>query len=461
MTKATADYFRHLLSSLLAVFLVLVAASAGILVSLLDTVPAIAATFAIAFGYVACLQISARLNASAGSASSVFDKDKFDKSQAAEAKLVALFPVFDEPGGASQVLVAPIISDLQGITQSASRAQIVDLVLTRLGISVAKPEQYYDRITSILQTLQTRIGEEYGDVHTRTGWLMTAQAILLGGFVSVLNAEHMNDEFRRGFTLVIPALGALIAAVLSFAIFHGHELISILKAQREEVEKITTKIYGIPPTGISTQSPVHHYSHLATKVLPAFALVGWSVLLGFAWLKPNLLAPSPTNQVTEAKIQPDAGSQLIALPRSPAFAESESSFTEAKPQCRLPGETDSPEDWARNVVTLWSTRPIKSPRDRLWLVGSTDRMPLSDRGKNRYGSSAGLARARIETIEKLLLAAAEKQQLGGYDAITKERFYFNVAGPQYTPVESIHSDPECGDAAMVMDRAVTVWIALR
>lgn len=182
MTKATADYFRHLLSSLLAVFPVLVAASAGILVSLLDTVPAIAATFAIAFGYVACLQISARLNASAGS--------------------------------------ARIISDLQGITQSASRAPIVDLVLTRLGISVAKPEQYYDRITSILQTLQTRIGEEYGDVHTRTGWLMTAQAILLGGFVSVLNAQHMNDEYRRGFTLVIPALGALIAAVLSFAIFH-------------------------------------------------------------------------------------------------------------------------------------------------------------------------------------------------------------------------------------------------
>jgi hypothetical protein len=461
MTEAAADSSRRRFSPLLAVVLVLVTAFAGTLVPLLDTWPAIFATCIIAFLYVAGLQISARLNASVGSASAGFVKETFDKSQAAEAKLVALFQVLDEPSGASQSAVSPIIADLATLPESASRVQIVDLVLRHLEISVAKPEQYYDRITSILETLQTRIGEEYGDVHTRTGWLMTAQAILLGGFVSVLNAEHMNDEFRQGFTVVIPVLGALIAAVLSFAIFHGHELISTLKGQREEVEKITTKIYGIPSTGISTQSPVHHYSHLATKALPALALVGWSVLLGLAWLKPNLLAPSPTKQITEVKIQPDAGSQLIALPRSPAFAESESSFTEAKPQCRLPGETDSPEDWARNVVILWSTRPIKSPRDRLWLVGSTDRIPLSDRGKNRYGSSAGLARARIETIEKLLLTAAEKQQLGGYDAITKERFYFNVTGPQYTPVESIHSDPGCGDAAMVMDRAVTVWIALR
>src|ERR1700678_2107035 len=112
MTKATADLFRRVFSPLLAVVLVLVTALAGILIPLLDTWSAIIATCITALLYVAGLQKSARVNASVGSASPIFAREIFDKGQAAEAKLVALFQVLDEPSGAPQSLVSPIIGDL-------------------------------------------------------------------------------------------------------------------------------------------------------------------------------------------------------------------------------------------------------------------------------------------------------------------------------------------------------------
>lgn len=400
---------------------------------------------------------SSKLNAEAGgSADHKFDETRFNETQQNEAALVLLI---DQLGKAQISAVAAnaaaICSKFEQLREAGalqSPADIVNVVLNKLGVTKGEPKQYYERIVAILERLQARIGEEYTDTHTRTGWLMTAQAFLLTGFVTVLNAENVSDSIRNGFKVTIPVLGALVAMVLSFAIFHGHALIDVLKRTRLDVEAITRKKYAIPATGVTTRSRVHLYGHLATKALPSAAFVGWIVLLGVVRFQPERFATDP-----------DVGAQLVSLGVSPAFAWGESRYDAERRPCPVPSVALTPDKWADAMIERWTTRPSKSTRDGLWLVGSTDRTPLSKQGVARYGSDAGLARARIATVSTLLLQAAERRQLTGVDALYDSRIFLQANGPIRTPVElpKEPGDPGCGDPAITADRSVGVWLAIR
>lgn len=409
--------------------------------------------------YLLGLSLGAKLNARRGE--HAFKRRIFDRRHVLEQQLGSLMPEAASATALDEAVVTRVEDYLHSARTNgtpATRAEIVSLMARTLGIPVvsnaAEIGQYYDRINAVLDNLQKRIESEYDDTHTRTGWLMTSQAILLSSFVALVNLDKLEGLFRDSLLIALAALGALVAVVLSFAIFHGHALIVSLKVAREDVEKITADEYGLPRMGVQSGSPVHLYGHLATKVLPSVAFVGWSILLGTSMFQKTLLRTTPA-----------AGAQMIAVPASPAFQWSESDFGMPADRQRQPcidTGSPTPEKWAHDVVATWRGRPAKSHRDGILLVGSTDRSQLGPEGLRRYGSDAGLARARLTTAANLLVSAAGEMDLEGTDVLSEERIFLQVTGPSYTPPEGTsRGDPGCANPTLIADRKVLAWIIIR
>lgn len=445
------------LASLCAVLVVLLVGVLAAVMPFLGDIGLVAALLFLPFVYGLGLSRSARWNAKHSAPSEPnFDQEKFDSFQSGEAALNELVGELDNTDAPATDVLSRIRAQLDTWVaegRQPTRHAIVNLILQEMHVPAVKLEHYYDRVNAILGTLQSRIGDEFDDTHTRTGWLMAAQAILLTAFVSVLKATDLPPDVVTPLRNAIPALGALIAVVLSFAIFHGHALINRLKDTRAQVEEITHTQYGIPRNGVPTRSPVHRYGYVATKALPSVAFVGWTVLLGIALFQPEHFRMPP--------VQPDVGAQLIAMKPSPPFAWSESTFLGSHEGCS-PDSSQSAEDWAREVLTSWRRRPTKSQRDGLLLVGSTDRTRLSNEGARRYDSNTGLARARVEAVRELLADTSKSLGLEGADALTRDRILTQVTGPEYTPPQTAGpGDPGCTEPALIFDRSVTAWIAIR
>jgi hypothetical protein len=98
----------------------------------------------------------------------------------------------------------------------------------------------------VLDRLQSRINEEYTDISSRIGWLMTGQAFLLGAFATILNAEHLGDEAKHWFSTGVAFSGAVISFVLALSTFFGHALIQKIKKPRDEAEIIMADEFHVP-----------------------------------------------------------------------------------------------------------------------------------------------------------------------------------------------------------------------
>jgi hypothetical protein len=101
-----------------------------------------------------------------------------------------------------------------------------------------------------------------------------------------------------------------------------------------------------------------------------------------------------------------------------------------------------------DIRTAFEEAFRRKQRVLLLLVGVTDRMPLSQALRQRYGSDAGLARARVSAAERCLFAS---------DATPPPSDVLRViSGPAYTPASADSSD--AARQGMEGDRVVRVVV---
>jgi hypothetical protein len=153
-----------------------------------------------------------------------------------------------------------------------------DRLRRAIGSGAVDADAYRKRLLDLLNRFQGRINDEYTDVASRTGWLLTSQAFLLAALVATLNAGSLDPVLRHWIAQGVGFAGAIFAFALALGLFHGHALIAQLKQHRDALERVAHRDFGVPRAGVPVTAFVHLFGHSATKFLPAFAYLAWVVL---------------------------------------------------------------------------------------------------------------------------------------------------------------------------------------
>ncbi|HZF30869.1 MAG TPA: hypothetical protein VE907_17265 [Gammaproteobacteria bacterium] len=333
--------------------------------------------------------------------------------------------------------------------------------LARATVLFAEQKQKrFDRITYILDRLQSRISDEYSDIASRTNWLMSGQAFLLAAFVAALNASGIGEVARHSLSTGIACSGAVVSFVLAVSTFLGHALLEELKNPRDGAEKIALDEFAVPRAGVPTHDLTHVLGHAATRYLPSFAYIGWSLLTLLALTN----AFGAGNRTENFVLLPNEGSVQVQAPLgwvrykhlSPAFGIGAWEYETRVAGC--PDHKDAAKDWVTGVVQDWKGRPAHSNSDGLVVIGSADRINLSEAARRRMDSNLALARRRADTIKSKLIEAT-KDEPDITNIIRDERVVVLVTGPQATLSRAAAID--CNDPALSADRSVQVWLPTR
>ena len=389
-----------------------------------------------------------------------------------DGKLLAALKAGRAPKAEASV-IAEAKNKMDAVLGSYAESNVDSTLPEALGVVARAAEWFskasdlrFERMRYILDRLQSRIGEEYGDIVSRTGWLMTAQAFLLGAFVAILNAERLADEARHWFATGVAFSGATISLVLALSTFFGHALIVKLKKPRDAAEKIMAEEFHLPRAGVPVLDSAHRLGHAATRYLPTFAYVGWVFLTLLALSNHLTKKPDDADRINvqvlpyESLTHPSftAGWELYREP-TPPFPIGSTTYHEPDKAC--PDNSKAADDWVNRFVALWLQRVSPSAKDGLVLVGSADRLTLGQVFKRKIDSNVSLARGRAEEIKRRLIATTEK--LEPQHRISDEHVLLLVTGPLNiglsTPSAAVK--PECRDDALAADRTVQVWMPVR
>jgi len=303
--------------------------------------------------------------------------------------------------------------------------------------------------------LQSRIREEYADVTSRTGWLLAGEGFLLAAFISVLNADRLTCEAKRGFSTGIGLAGCLVSCVLGLSILFGHALAEALKRPRDEAEDLAQALFGVPRAGVPKERLAHTYSHYGSRYIPSLCYIAW---VGLTLIVRDA-EPGKSGAFGILSCNPGPRGWTVLEP-SPAFATGAAKFGAAIPGCPPPTITsDAAKIWIEGIVTKWKGREAPSATDIVILVGSADRVGLRPILRRRYDANVGLARSRAEEVSGMLAKATEKEEIA--HRLTKQRIMVLVTGPRdpdYPNVSSLGSNGNCQDPRLERDRKVEVWI---
>lgn len=325
----------------------------------------------------------------------------------------------------------------------------------------ADDNEAFKRLTQVIDKLQTRIGEEYTDIASRTGWLVTGQAFLLAAFVTVLNAERLAATAKQWLSIGIGLAGAAITFVLALSIFYGAALVEALKDPRDKAELLAETEFRVPKTGIARTQPVHTFAHYATRYIPCIAYVAWVALTLLAIEQSfGRNAPAGMTLMFPPADLAVSGRGWTAFESSPAFAIGAAKLEESIPGCPDPAQLQQQaQAWLSRVVTQWKTRGSASSSDVLILVGGADRLTLGGTLKRQYDTNMGLARNRAEAIKTMLLAATAAEPAD--HRLSPNRVLVLVTGPQYLPKADGTTQQRaenCNDPTLAEDRRVQVWL---
>lgn len=332
--------------------------------------------------------------------------------------------------------------------------------------TVTDDDEGFKRLTQVVDKLQSRIGEEYADIHSRTGWLVAGQAFLLTAFVTVVNAERMSAGSKQWLTIAIGLAAAGISFVLALSIFYGTALVEALKRPRDDAEKLAASVFKVPKTGVEREKSAHIFSHYATRYIPCLAYIAWVALTllaidqAFGQIAPSgMTLMFPPGGTTTDPVGPAAsGRGWKMLEPSPPFALGAATFEERVPGCPDPEVTKKKaQEWLNDIVSAWQNRESVSTADVLILVGGADRIRLGDALKHQYDTNMGLARSRAETIKTMLIR--ETGNKSQEHKLTAKRILVLVTGPQYSPKAGKLTTAQretCQEFSD--DRRVQVWL---
>jgi hypothetical protein len=340
-------------------------------------------------------------------------------------------------------------------------------------------DEQFKRLTQVVDKLQTRIGEEYTDIASRTGWLVAGQAFLLAAFVTVLNADRLTATSRQWLSVGIGLAGAAISFVLALSIFYGTALVEALKDPRDAAERVADEEFKVPKTGVAKEKEAHTYGHFATRYIPCLAYISWvalallAIFRAFSPTAPSgmtLMFPAagsatagattsgPTTSGTPTSGTATSGRGWKELEASPWFARGADTYDKAVDDCPKPSDkTREADKWLGKVVDEWENRASASKGDVVILVGGADRIRLGAALARQYDTNMGLARNRAELIKNRLIKATADQPEA--NKLTSERIVVLVTGPQYSPTAekpAAGQTEKCEEFAD--DRRVQVWL---
>lgn len=328
------------------------------------------------------------------------------------------------------------------------------------------------RMKYILDRLQSRINDEYTDISTRIGWLMTGQAFLLSAFATILNADRLGADARHWLSTGVAFSGAMISFILSLSTFFGHALMRKLKIPRDEAETIMATQFHVPRAGVPSNHSAHILGHAATRYLPTFFYAAWTCLTLFAWTDRFSKTPSPEEGVGYVLLPPEIFAQSALTQGWTLYAQPTPSFpigatTYLEPEKGCPDNRNAADEWVDGFIAAWSERRLPSHMDALFIVGSADRVNLSDLLKRKLDSNMSLARGRAEEIKQRLIAKTQmligENKLAPIYRISSDHVIVLVTGPRNaasTPLAPVKKS-DCNNTELAADRTVQVWIPSR
>jgi hypothetical protein len=315
----------------------------------------------------------------------------------------------------------------------------------------------FSRLHDTLNRYQSRIGDEYTDIASRTGWLMTSQAFLIATVLGALSAPNLEPAFRPHVATGIAVLGAVLAAVLTLSLYHGHALAEKLKKYRDELEARVDTCYGLPPAGVKIDMNAHVFGHWATRFLPMLMLLCWTS--GIFLLQQYMPIADDRREVVLLPMVDELGPDAQPAGRartetSPAFGIGLTTFDARRAGCRPPAEVvGDAKQWIDGVVERWQQRNTPSKDDLIVLIGGADRLALGRAMTRRFDQNTGIARERAETVKSMLIertrSAREEHRL------TDRNFVVLVTGPRARG-ETAKAADDCRDPELMKDRVVRV-----
>jgi hypothetical protein len=151
-----------------------------------------------------------------------------------------------------------------------------------------------------------------------------------------------------------------------------------------------------------------------------------------------------------------------ALKPSPSFDVGSADFLQRTWGCinsDMESRKNEVENWLQTVEKAWLNRKPAREHDTLIIVGSADRLHLVGGLVRQYGSNVGLARARAETVKKLLFERTK--DLAPVNRLTDARVLVLTTGPAGTSghLPRVREKNElCKEHALALDRAVFIWM---
>lgn len=169
-----------------------------------------------------------------------------------------------------------------------------------------------------LARLDGAIEKEFTLIGDRMTWMVVSESFIFGAFVTAAVYYNPRDTALKylviSLLILLPIIGATIAAVAYLAITAAHIATDRLKRRREDLELlITGKCYV---ELVSTDWATHPIGNVPSRYLPPVFVIVWAVFL--VMLLVNLLATGTRAGVT-ASVLTVAGGIGLYLGRRPVW----------------------------------------------------------------------------------------------------------------------------------------------
>ena len=254
----------------------------------------------------------------------------------------------------------------------------------------------------------------------------------IGGLVAVASA-HFLDGRPQIFVQSILTLALLAALAWAYARVQFEWLAT--EIDRAIEDNLVQKSSPYPKARLNEDERTEILWILALRTMAA----GWVlVLIGACWPSKSAIRPCPF--CNPAAVAQDTNNiQHFSFPN---FAKNDESIE--KEDFSAQAEVDK-------IAAAWKKHRELKLEGVVFVIGSTDRLPLHEKSRFRFDSNVGLAGARAESVARAISDTAKK--LTPQTPLPDDRLVKLVSGPLNTPRTN-----EGAETGFPEDRRVDVWI---
>lgn len=127
--------------------------------------------------------------------------------------------------------------------------------------------------------LDSQIRSEFDVINQRMNWLMVAQSFLFIAYANVWVGLSRNfNAILSKLSIIIPAIGIIMAIIVRLAIWAAHIVISRVKDERTRFEQ-GHPAYTDYQISVHRKQKEHRLGNLPAQILPFVFIAAWGALL--------------------------------------------------------------------------------------------------------------------------------------------------------------------------------------